>query len=487
MENYIEKNVTSLNILEETELPLKSIEVLEDICIHVIDKDGRTILYSKGCEEIEHYKKGDILGKHISETYMLNENIDLDDESSLALKVLKTGKPVKDKHMNYLTKRGKVINVISSGYPILIGNEIAGAICVFKDVSQIMEMAATIEKLHDVILLQKKNEYKNGTQFHFQDILGKSSAIKTAIDMAKKISISSSPVLIIGETGTGKELFAQGIHNYCSVSNGPFVAINCSAIPETLLESILFGTSKGAFTGATDKPGIFEEAQNGTLFLDELNSMSLSLQSKLLRVLETKKIRRIGSNKEISINVRIISATNIDPVDAVKKNQFRSDLYYRLAVLTLEVPPLRKRIDDVEELSMSFIESNNKIMGKYVQGISNEAINLLLNYDWPGNVRQLKHAIDYSMSVSEINDIIITPEHLPTYIVKSFKNKEIYNHVEDITYNNLKETMMDIERKIIIEEVKRNNGNLSQSAKKLGISRQHLQYRLKILDIFNLI
>lgn len=480
-----ENKVTSLNSVNETDFPLRSIEVLEDICIHVIDKDGRTIHYSKGCEQIEHYKKGDILGKHISETYMLNEKNDLDDESSLALNVLKTGKPVKDKHMKYLTKKGKVINVISSGYPILIENKIAGAICVFKDVSQIMEMASTIEKLQDVILLQKKNEVKNGTQFHFRDIIGKSSEIKTAIDMAKKIAISSSPVLIIGETGSGKELFAQGIHNYSSVSNGPFVAINCSAIPETLLESILFGTSKGAFTGATDKPGIFEEAQNGTLFLDELNSMSLSLQSKLLRVLETKKIRKIGSNYEMSVNARIISATNIDPVEAVKKNQFRSDLYYRLAVLTLEVPPLRKRIDDIEELSTSFIESNNKIMGKCVQGISDDTIKLLKNYEWPGNVRQLKHAIDYSMSVSEINEVFINPEHLPAYIVKDKRNIEIYNLRENFNGNNLKETMLEIERNIIIEEVRRNNGNLSQSAKKLGISRQHLQYRLKVLEIFD--
>lgn len=474
-----------VNSISDTdfELPFKCIEVLEDICIHVIDVNRRTIYYSKGCEAIEQYRKEDIVGKDIRDIYMLNEKSDLDDENSIVLKVLKTGKPIKDKTMKYITKKGKIVNVISSAYPLYVRDKLIGSIAVFRDVTQIMEMSSTIEKLQNVLFLQEKLHVKNGTQYYFQDIVGSSSIIKRTISMAKKMSCSTSPILIVGETGTGKELFAQGIHNSSPVREGPFVAINCSAIPETLLESILFGTVKGAFTGSADRPGLFEEATNGTLFLDELNSMNLILQSKLLRALESKVIRRVGSNNEIAINARIISATNINPLDLVEKKQFREDLYYRLAVLTLEIPALRSRPEDIDELVMSFIQTNNKIVGKNIIGITDKASKMLKNYNWPGNVRQLKHTIDYSMNVAEINDILIDTEHIPDYIVEITKNMQIRSVYRENKSGNLKTTMEEIERTIIIEKIKKNNGNLSKSAKELGISRQHLQYRLKALCI----
>ncbi len=465
------------------ELPFKCIEVLEDICIHVINANKRTIYYSKGCEAIEQYKKEDIIGKDIRDVYMLNEESDLDDENSILLKVLKTQKPIKDKTMKYITKKGKIVNVISSAYPLFINDKLAGSIAVFRDVTQIMEMSSTIEKLQNVIFLQNKMNIKNGTQYHFHDIIGSSNVIKRTVSMAKKMSSSSSPIIIVGETGTGKELFAQSIHNNSPASAGPFVAINCSAIPETLLESILFGTTKGAYTGAADKPGLFEEAENGTLFLDELNAMNLSLQSKLLRALETKAIRRVGSNHEISFNARIISATNINPTEAIEKKQLREDLYYRLAVLTLEIPTLRSRLEDIDDLVMGFIEANHKVMGKNILGITDKALKALKSYNWPGNVRQLKHAIDYSMNVAEINDVLIDLSHIPNYITEIIKSNEIQHIYSKKNKGSLRETLEEIEKTIIIEEIKKKNGNLSQTAKELGVSRQHLQYRLKALDI----
>lgn len=470
------------HVLEDNpiELPLKIIEILEDICIQVVDNKGCTIYYSKGCEIIEQYKREDILGKNIRDTYRLDENIELNSDNSVMLGVLQTGKPIINEVMRYITQKGKLVNVITSAYPIFSDNRISGAIAVFKDMSQIIEMSSAITQLQNDLLLQKKIQTKNGTQFHFGDIIGSSAIIKSTIDMAKKISVSSSPILIVGATGTGKELFAQSIHNYGPVSNGSFVAINCSSIPETLLESILFGTTKGAFTGAYDTIGLFEQAKNGTLFLDELNSTSLAFQASLLRVLETNKIRRVGGNKDIPVNGRIISATNIDPIEAIKKVQLRSDLYYRLSALTLEIPTLAMRLEDIDELVISFIRTNNKIMRKNIHGISDEAFKLLNNFNWPGNVRQLKHCIDYAMNMTEMTDLLITSKHLPKYIVNNSKKKVINRICKS---KNLKETLHDIERKIIIDEIKNNNGNFSKSAKNLGISRQNLQYRLRVLNI----
>ncbi len=464
------------------ELPLKIIEILEDICIHVVDRKGCTIYYSKGCEKIEQYKREDILGKNICDTYMLDEDTELNSDNSVMLQVLKTGKSIKNAVMRYITRKGKLINVITSAYPIYSNDKLLGAIAVFKDMSQIIEMSSAITQLQDDLLrLQKKMHNENGTQFHFGNIIGSSAITKSAINMAKRISVSSSPILIVGATGTGKELFAQSIHNYGPVSNGPFVAINCSSIPETLLESILFGTSKGAFTGANDTIGLFEQAKNGTLFLDELNSTSLAFQASILRVLETNQIRRVGGNKEIPVNGRIISATNIDPIEAIKKAQLRADLYYRLSAVTLEIPTLAMRLDDIDELVITFIRTNNKIMSKNIHGISDEALKLLKNYNWPGNIRQLKHCIDNSMNMTEINDLLISSKHLPKYIVDNYKNNEIIHRVHKS--NDLKETLKQIERKMIIEEIKSNNGNFSKSAKNLNISRQNLQYRLKTLNI----
>lgn len=470
------------DVLEDNliELPLKIIEVLEDICLHVVDKNGCTIYYSKGCEKIEQYKREDILGKNLCDTYMLDENTELNSDNSVMLRVLQTGKPIINEVMRYITRKGQLVNVVTSAYPIFSNNNLLGVIAAFKDMSQIIEMSSAITQLQNDLLYQKKIQTRNGTQFHFGDIIGSSAIIKSTLEMAKKISASSSPILIVGATGTGKELFAQSIHNYGPVSNGAFVAINCSSIPETLLESILFGTTKGAFTGANDTIGLFEQAKNGTLFLDEINSTSLGFQASLLRVLETNKIRRVGGNKEISVNGRIISATNIDPIEAIKKVQLRSDLYYRLSAVTLEIPTLGKRLDDIDELVTNFIRANNKIMRKTIHGISDEALKLLKNFNWPGNIRQLKHCIDYSMNMTEINDLLIASKHLPKYIVDNSKNNEIRKECKS---ENLKETLQDIERKIIIEEIRSNNGNLSRSAKNLSISRQNLQYRLRVLNI----
>ncbi len=466
-----------LNNINEYSLPLDAVELLEDMCIHVIDKNGKIIYYSKGCEKIEKCKRDEVLGKQFHEVYNLNE------ETSMQLKVLKTGNPVIDRHVIYKSSNNDNIDVISSTYPIKKNEEIVAAICVYRNITQIINMSETIKVLQKDIDAQKRLNNRNGTTYYFDDIIASSNKMSELIKLAKKVAVNNCPILLKGETGTGKELFAQSIHNYSSVQDGSFVPINCSAIPENLLESILFGTEKGAYTGAQEKIGLFEKAKNGTLFLDEINSMSMTLQAKLLRVLETKTIRKVGSNQEIKINTRIISATNEDPVEAINNNNLRSDLFYRLAVVTLEIPPLRNRMDDLPDLIKYFIHANNKIMGKKVNNISSKAFDILSSYHWPGNVRQLKHAIDYCMNIINRNEKIIETHHLPEYLVHNANDKMIEKWSKDYEKGNYKKTLEDIERKMIINELKRNDLCMSKAAKKLGVSRQSLRYTIKKLGI----
>lgn len=461
-------------ITRENDLLLKALDVLED-GIHMVDASGRTILYTRSCEKMEHLKSDYVMGKHISETYRL------DDKSSVLLKVLKSGIAVRNHHTNYITSQGKTVSIITNTYPIFSNGTIIAAVSVNRDITRVQHLAEKVIKLQKDLYAHQKRQNRNGTQFCFDDIIGNSAKIRETIETAKKFAENLSPILIYGETGTGKELFAQSIHNYGPRAKGPFVAINCAAIPETLLEGILFGTCKGAFTGAEDKEGLFEEADGGTLFLDEINAMGLLLQAKLLRVLQSKTMRRLGGNKEINVNPRIISAMNIKPSDAIAKDQLRNDLFYRLAVVTLEIPPLRERLEDIPVLAKHFIEHNNKIMGKNVKELSQDVLKVLGKYNWPGNVRELEHLIEHAMNMAESNITTIQLEHLPPHIREKFTHS--HHFYRDYRIQNLQQTLLEIEKDIITQELVKNNNNITHTAARLGISRQHLQYRLKRLNI----
>ena len=264
------------------------------------------------------------------------------------------------------------------------------------------------------ILLKKQIE----DRYDFENILGKSPAIQDLIEQVKKISDSRSNVLVLGETGTGKELFTRAIHFNSSRRNKPFVPINCSAIPENLLESELFGYVKGAFTGATQtKRGLLEEADGGTVFLDEIADLGFSLQAKLLRVIDDHEIRPLGSTQSRKVDLRFISATNKDVRTAVKEGSLREDLYYRLSVVTLHLPPLRERKEDIPILARRFVNKYAQELGKPVQEIDPAAIKIFTEYDWPGNVRELQNVIERAVLISEGKSIL--PEHLPEGIRKA--------------------------------------------------------------------
>lgn len=305
-------------------------------------------------------------------------------------------------------------------------------------------------------------------------VIGENTGLKQVMTQVRRVAETNATVLVHGESGTGKELIARALHNNSLRHNGPFVAINCGAIPLTLMESELFGHERGAFTDAKEaKEGTFERANGGTLFLDEVGELPLDAQVKLLRVLEERKITRIGGKKAIPVDVRIVAATNRNLDDEVKNAHFRLDLLYRLNVFTLILPPLRERKEDIPLLTNFFIRKYNQILSLDVQSVSPEAIALLSSYDWPGNVRDLENALQSSMILCTGG--MIRPEHLPDRI-KGYElaDKQIINEG-----NSFREVNAHIEKELILEALKKHNFNRTLTAESLNISRKTLFNKMK--------
>jgi len=474
--DLIEPEINLNNLHAKYDLLISSLDCLEDSYFSIVDATGKLIFLSADFEKIDGYRITDILGKNVLDVYKLGE------ENSVHIKAINEKRVFKNTNLRYISAFGQPVDLVMDIYPVFSGSEVIGSVAVSRDTSKVQALTDKVFQLQKALYDQSQRTKTNGTQFCFDDIIGSGEAIQSAINSAKKMARSESRIMILGETGTGKELFAQSIHNDSSRAKGPFIAINCSAIPDTLLESILFGTTKGAFTGAEDKPGLFEEAKTGTLFLDEINSMSVILQSKLLRALETNRIRRVGSNKEISVNPRIISAMNIDPEEAFETEKLRNDFYYRLAVVTLKCPPLRVRKEDIITLARYYITRYNKILGRKIEDLSEEVTQIFLNHSWPGNVRELSHCIEHAMNMVDTIDTCLSIQHLPAFLL----DKSIKNNILPIIVpktNDYKEIMIQVEKDILTQALKRNNGNINQAAKELDLSRQCLYYKMKRLDI----
>jgi len=298
------------------------------------------------------------------------------------------------------------------------------------------------------------------------DIIAESDSMKQVLTLAAQVSSQSATVLLTGESGTGKEVVARFIHRRSPRAKSPFVAVNCAALSETLLESELFGHERGAFTGATQtRRGRFELAHGGTLFLDEIAEMSVGLQAKLLRVLQEQEFERVGGSRTIAVDVRVIAATNVDLTLAIEGKTFREDLFYRLNVFPLRIPPLRSRREDILPLAEFLVAQVLRRMGKSTKSISAEVKHILCQYGWPGNVRELKNALERALIVTRSNEII--PEDLPL------------QPPTDEPASTDPETMAEIEKRAILESLSRNQGDRRKTAEQLGISLRKLQYRLK--------
>ncbi len=387
--------------------------------------------------------------------------------------VVNTGIP----QLRYIYRHGKH-SVPAMVIPINEQQEIKGAVCasIFKDISDAHQY---LQKIQSITGASPKHKFQRieGPRYSFNDIIGISEESERTKKIASKIASSEATVLILGETGTGKELYANAIHAASKRFKGPFIRVNCAGIPESLLESELFGYEKGAFTGAIKggKPGKFELAHKGTIFLDEIGDMSHNVQAKMLRVLQEKEIERLGGTETFGIDVRVIAATNRDLLEMVDQGKFRKDLYYRLAIMSLEIKPLRSRMDDVPILIDYFIAKMKGKLKHTVKGVSRDTMHILMNYSWPGNIRELENVIEGSLFFCSTEEI--EPENLPL----SFMERVTREKREMIKQSYQADEFTDRDIKEIIHALKECNGNKRKASKLIGMPRSTFYYKLNKL------
>ena len=444
--------------------------------IYIYDENGYTVFINKAAQQYENVKSEDIIGKHINDMYI--------QDYSPSLTALETGQKVIDPQNSYIIN-GKECIQDTRSYPIYEGDQLIGVYTIEKDLTTIKQM------VDESINYQKKLGSK---KVSFETLVGQDEQFLRCIELGKIAAKNDSSVMLSGYTGTGKEMFAKSIHNTSARRDKPFLAINCAAIPETLLESILFGTTKGSFTGATEKPGLFEEAKGGTVFLDEINSMPLASQAKILRVIEERECMRVGGSTSVKINVRIISSINVTPQESLELGQLRSDLFFRLSVVNIIIPPLNVRTGDIKLLCDYFIKKFNNKMNKQVDGMDPDVKDFILQYSWPGNIRQLKHVIESAMSMTPDEDDKIHFDALPQYLLTDdtrqqrgdshiFRASEPHleraaKHLQE-TPANIFTSIKEQEKEKIIQMLYKCGGNVSKSARELDISRQSLIYKMK--------
>lgn len=368
-------------------------------------------------------------------------------------------------------------NLFVNKYPIYVNKVLDGSVILLSDVETLQQKENKVRR--------KLNKKYEGAKYHFDDIIGQSDQMLKAKLKAQKFAKANANVLILGESGTGKELFAQSIHNASNRANQPFVAVNCAAIPENLLESEFFGYSDGAFTGALKggKAGLFEVAHNGTIFLDEIGELPLSMQAKLLRVLQEKNVRRVGSANGIPIDVRVISATNVNLMEMVKCGDFRMDLYYRIAVLNLFLPNLNERKGDIQLLFKRFIIQFNPSLYPFIEQHFEDVLPMLESHSWEGNVREFENTIERLFAYLDAEDEV-TKDILLEYMDESIQeNYYLLNEAQSVN-ETFQQTMKELELTKIQEVLQRTNGNKQEAAKLLGISRSTLWRKMNELEEF---
>ncbi|CAM4052035.1 sigma-54 interaction domain-containing protein [Mesobacillus thioparans] len=456
------------NVTEEI---LSAILKCIDEAIHVVNTEGITIFYNEVAARHDGLEISEVIGKPLLSVFP-----SLNDQSSTLLKVIETQKPIYNETQSFVNLHGRKIDTVNTTLPIFVQGDLIGAVEIAKDYSRIKQLSERLVEIQKGLRIKNGKAVKQQASYTFSDVLTTNKQFMMVKKKAEKLAKSDSPILVYGESGTGKELFVQSIHNASKRAEGPFIAQNCAAIPENLLEGILFGTSKGSYTGAMDRPGLFELANGGTLFLDELNSMPFDLQAKLLRVLEDGAVRRVGSTNVTSVNVRVISAMNVYPVKAMEENQLRTDLFYRLNVLTFELIPLRQRKEDILYLSDVFISQYNHELRKHVTGLDKNTEAVFLTHQWPGNVRELKHTIEYMMNVCEGE--MLAAHDLPM-MLKNIAPEPVSSTTSLVLRENLKE----LEVQLIKDALEASGGNIQQAAILLDIPRQTLQYKIKKMNI----
>ncbi|MBN6188458.1 sigma 54-interacting transcriptional regulator [Aneurinibacillus sp. BA2021] len=447
--------------------------------ISVVDTQGKGLLVNPAYTRLTGMKEEDIIGKPA--------DVDISEGESMHMQVLRTGRPVRGVPLKVgPKKRDVVVNVA----PVVVDGVLKGSVGVIHDVSEIKKLTEELERV-------KRLVRKLEASYTFDDIVGRSDGMLHAIEQGRKAAQTPATVLLRGESGTGKELFAHAIHNESPRKYKQFIRVNCAAIPEALLESELFGYEEGAFTGAKrgGKKGLFEEASGGTIFLDEIGELSMSTQAKLLRVLQEKEIVRIGGTKALAVDVRVIAATHVNLERAMQNGRFREDLYYRINVLPIVIPPLRYRVQDIEELVRHLIHKYNQEYGRNVQDAAPETLQRLSEYDWPGNVRELENVISRSLINMKFQETTVQPYHLPELIVSESERTEFKRTASEpgplhalagkaeMQGKTLNEQIEAIEAQIIAAALQANKGNKTATAKQLGVSIRNLYYKMEKYDL----
>jgi len=464
-----ERVAHELEIIKELNRTLDTVLNIINDGIVVVDRDGVVSLVNRVMADYLNTDVQSLVGRHITEV-LKNSRLHI---------VARTGIPELSEIMSIGDDQ-----LIVSRLPVIRNGSPVGAVgkIIFPHREEIKELVRKFNSLQNKLSYYEEELKKASREiFNVSNIIAESPGMIRVINEAKKVSRGSSTVLITGESGTGKEIIARAIHTYSDRQRNPFIMINCAAIPENLLESELFGYAPGAFTGAdrNGKPGRFELADKGTIFLDEIGDMSLNLQAKLLRVLQERSFERLGSTKTITVDVRIISATNKDLEKAIKENSFREDLFYRLNVINLRLPPLRERPEDIEPLVEHIIYRLNNIMRTNITGVTMDAMKILKNYHWPGNVRELENVLE--RAVNFVTEGSIKPVHIPSHLLRCdmIDMDEETEYAEETLVNRMRQA----EREVILEALEKTGGNISRAAKLLNVSRTHLYIKMERVGI----
>ena len=462
------KDMTEILNLAEENTDLKEIKTMleaiiqsSDEAISVVDENGIGLMINPAYTRITGLKKEEIIGKPAY--------VDISEGESMHMKVIKTRRPVRGVRMKVgPAKKDVLVNVA----PVIVDGKLKGSVGVIHDVSEIQTLTSELKRARQII---RNLEAK----YTFDDIIATSSEMKISLEQAKVGAKTPAIVLLRGASGTGKELFAHAIHNESDRKYHKFIRVNCAALSESVLESELFGYEEGAFTGAKrgGKKGLFEEANLGSIFLDEIGELSLNMQAKLLRVLQENEIVRVGGTNPIMVDVRIIAATNSNLEKAIMNKTFREDLYYRLNRLPIFIPSLQERLSDLPELTKHIIQKLNQDYGRNIKALSNEALDELQHYNWPGNVRELENVIGRAMIYMDVNEEVIEKHHLPNLYTDNKNGKPI--HTSAISGGTLQEAVDIFEKDYIYKVYEANDFNKSKTAKALEISLRSLYYKLE--------
>ena len=440
--------------------------------ILVVDANADIVYMHKFNEELTPFAEKEAIGKNLFTVYPT-----MNPEESTVVKALRTGEETLAYEGTLTTAQGESFKVIDDTFPIREDGKVIGAVCITHSPSRLQTMTS--------LNITADKEQTPKDLYTLSDIIGRSTPVQTLRQQIQRVSKTSSSLLIYGETGTGKEMVAQSVHSGSPRRGKPFITQNCAAIPATLLESIFFGAVKGSYTGAENHAGIFEVADGGTVFLDEINSMDMGLQAKLLRVLEEKKVTRIGSTESRDVDVRIIAAINKPPLECIKNGTLRADLFYRLGSVTLNIPPLRERQGDIGLLTKYFVDEYKAEMHKNIIGVSHDVMKIFQTYSWPGNVRELKNVIEGAFNLCD--STIIGIGDLPAYMLTDI---EVDTLTAETPYGeqvlsftgNLKDRLDAYEKTMIVRAIE-DNKTLAAAAESLGISRQSLNQKLHKYDL----